>query len=128
MLARTLSAIGEPHRLRMLEALREGPQSVATLSAVAGIAQPQTSKHLRVLRDAGLVGVTPDGQRRLYALCAEPLRELDEWLERYRTVLEANYARLEALLARDDDDRNASPTPQKKERTRDLQADSRTRR
>ena len=117
MLAKTLDALAEPHRLRMLDVLRRGPQPVAVLSTAAGIAQPQTSKHLRVLREAGLVGVIPDGQRRLYALRATPLRELDAWLQQYREVLEANYTRLDELLARSDD----SPKPKrkmKKERTK----------
>ena len=113
MLARTLGALAEPHRLRMLDALREGPQPVGVLGAAAGLGQPQTSKHLRVLREAGLVGVRPDGQRRLYALRATPLREIDEWLQRYRNVLDANYARLDELLARGDDD--SKPKRQKKE-------------
>jgi DNA-binding transcriptional ArsR family regulator len=126
MLARTLSALAEPHRLRMLDALRGGPQPVAVLSTAAGIAQPQSSKHLRVLREAGLVGVSPDGQRRLYALRAAPLRELDAWLQQYREVLEANYARLDELLARGDD--SPKPKPKKKERRNDVQTRSPTRR
>lgn len=107
MLSDTLRALAEPHRLRMLDALRGGPQPVAALSAAVGLGQPQTSKHLGVLRRAGLVAVTPDGQRRLYAFRAAPLRELDEWLDRYRAVLEDNYSRLDALLERGED---TSPT------------------
>jgi DNA-binding transcriptional ArsR family regulator len=102
----------------MLDALRGGPQPVAVLSTAAGIPQPQTSKHLRVLREAGLVAVSPDGQRRLYALRAAPLRELDAWLQQYLDVLEANYARLDELLARADDSPKPRAKPRKKERTR----------
>lgn len=126
MLATTLSALAEPHRLRMLDALRGGPQPVSVLSAAAGIAQPQTSKHLRVLREAGLVGVSPDGQRRLYALRAAPLRELDAWLEQYREVLEANYTRLDELLARGADSPN--PDPIRRRVRNDVQTRSRARR
>jgi DNA-binding transcriptional ArsR family regulator len=97
----------------MLDVLRGGPQPVAVLGTAAGLAQPQASKHLRVLREAGLVGVSPDGQRRLYALRPAPLLELDGWLQQYRDVLEANYARLDGLLARGDDSPKPSPTPRK---------------
>lgn len=103
MVARTMSALAEPHRLRMLERLRGGPQPVGTLAAAARLGQPQASKHLRVLRDAGLVAVTPDGQRRLYALRAAPLQELDRWLERFRAIWDARFDQLDRLLANDEE-------------------------
>lgn len=105
MVARTMSALAEPHRLRMLELLRGGPQPVGALAAAARLEQPQASKHLRVLRDAGLVSVRPDGQRRLYALHAAPLRDLDEWLQRFRSIWETRFAQLDALLAEKEGDR-----------------------
>ena len=80
----TLEAITEPSRRRILERLLEGEQSVNALVAELGLAQPAVSKHLRVLRRAGLVTVRQDGPRRLYSLRVAPLIELDEWLEPYR--------------------------------------------
>ena len=63
-----------------------------------GLRQPQVSKHLRVLSEAGLVDVRADAQRRIYALRPQPLQELEEWIERYRRIWEANFQRLDALL------------------------------
>lgn len=80
----TLEAIAEPTRLRILEAVRTGERSVGELVDKLGMNQPGVSRHLKVLRDAGLVTVRPDAQRRLYRLRSEPLRDLDEWLEPYR--------------------------------------------
>ena len=73
-----------------------------------GMHQPGVSRHLKVLRDAGLVEVRRDAQRRLYRLRAEPLRELDEWLEPYRAELAGRLDSLERHLAR-----TARPTPPK---------------
>jgi DNA-binding transcriptional ArsR family regulator len=64
-----------------------------------GLRQPQVSKHLRVLSEAGLVDVRVDAQRRIYALRPAPLQELEEWIERYRRIWEGNFQRLDALLA-----------------------------
>jgi DNA-binding transcriptional ArsR family regulator len=63
-----------------------------------GLRQPQVSKHLRVLSDAGLVDVRVDAQRRIYALRAAPLKELEVWIERYRRVWEGNFQRLDGVL------------------------------
>jgi DNA-binding transcriptional ArsR family regulator len=88
------AAVAEPHRRQILDLLRGGECSVNDLVARLKLSQPGVSKHLRVLRDAGLVEVRPDGRRRWYGLRAEPLAEVDEWLEPYR----ANWAgRLDAL-------------------------------
>jgi DNA-binding transcriptional ArsR family regulator len=76
----------EPHRRALLGLLRQGPRTVGELVQGLGLAQPATSKHLRVLRDAGLVRVRTDGPRRIYALDPAPLAELDEWLEPYRAL------------------------------------------
>jgi DNA-binding transcriptional ArsR family regulator len=76
----------EPHRRALLGLLRQRPQTVGELVVGVGLAQPATSKHLRVLRDAGLVRVTTDGPRRIYALDPAPLTELDEWLAPYRAL------------------------------------------
>jgi DNA-binding transcriptional ArsR family regulator len=90
----TLEAIAEPTRLRILEAVRTGERSVGELVDKLGMSQPGVSRHLKVLRDAGLVTVRSDAQRRLYRLRSEPLRDLDEWLEPYRAEWSA---RLDAL-------------------------------
>ena len=94
----TLRALAEPNRLQIVELLRGGPRPVGDMVHRLRLRQPQVSKHLRVLSDAGLVDVRVDAQRRIYALRPAPLRELDVWLERYRRLWEANYQRLDALL------------------------------
>ena len=76
----------EPNRRRILDLLRNGDRSVSDLVDALDIAQPTVSKHLKALREAGLVVVRPDAQRRWYQLRSEPLRELDAWLEPYRAA------------------------------------------
>jgi DNA-binding transcriptional ArsR family regulator len=98
MIIETLSALAEPNRLQIVELLRIGPSPVAEICGRVPLGQPQVSKHLRVLRNAGLVHVRPRGQQRLYALCAAPLRELDEWLERFRDIWGARFDQLDELL------------------------------
>lgn len=93
-----LSVIAEPQRRRLLDALRDGELPVGSLVQGLGISQPLASKHLRVLREAGLVDVRVDGQRRLYRLRLQPLAELDEWLEPYRQMWLTSLDRLEAHL------------------------------
>jgi DNA-binding transcriptional ArsR family regulator len=78
------AALAEPHRRQILDLLRERERSVNDLVSRLKISQPGVSKHLRVLRDAGLVDVRPEGRRRWYGLRAQPLEEVDEWLEPYR--------------------------------------------
>ena len=94
----TLQALAEPNRFHIVELLRDGPQPVGAMVRRLRLRQPQVSKHLRVLSDAGLVNVRVDAQRRIYALRPEPLQELEAWLERYRRVWEGNFQRLDALL------------------------------
>ena len=79
-----LEAIIDPTRRRILDAIRDGERSVGELVEIVGMHQPGVSRHLKVLRDAGLVEARKDANRRLYRLRAEPLRELDVWLEPYR--------------------------------------------
>jgi DNA-binding transcriptional ArsR family regulator len=95
----TIEVLGEPRRRQILDVLRAGEQPVHVLVRQLGLSQPAVSKHLRVLRDAGLVSVRPDGQRRLYRLRTEPLIELDEWLEPYRLLWRDSLDKLEAHLA-----------------------------
>lgn len=79
-------AIAEPSRRALLDALVGGPRPVGDLCRTAGLSQPNTSRHLRILREAGIVSVTVDGRRRLYALRPERLIELDRWLTPYREL------------------------------------------
>jgi DNA-binding transcriptional ArsR family regulator len=94
----TIEVIAEPSRRHILDALRQGEQPVHALVDRLAISQPAVSKHLRVLREAGLVTVRPDGQRRLYSVSFEPLSELDEWLEPYRQMWRHSLHKLEAHL------------------------------
>src|ERR1700731_529625 len=94
----TFRALAEPNRFQIVELLRGGPRPVGDMVDRLGLRQPQVSKHLRVLSDAGLVGVRVDAQRRIYALRPEPLKELEVWLTKYRGLWEENFQRLDALL------------------------------
>ena len=78
--------LAEPHRRRILDLLRERERPVGDLVSALHISQPAVSKHLRVLRDAGVVEVRADAQRRVYRLRPEPLQEIDEWLTPYRAA------------------------------------------
>lgn len=90
--------LAEPNRRRILDLLREKPRPVGDLVAKLGISQPAVSKHLRVLRDAGLVEVTANAQRRIYRVHAEPLREIDDWLTPYRKAWSKRIDALERHL------------------------------
>jgi DNA-binding transcriptional ArsR family regulator len=94
----TIEVLAEPSRRQILDALRDGEQPVLALVKRLQLSQPAVSKHLRVLRDAGLVATRPDGQRRLYRLRMEPLIELDEWLEPYRMMWRSSLDKLEKHL------------------------------
>jgi DNA-binding transcriptional ArsR family regulator len=84
--ATTFDVLAEPTRRRILDLLRERPRLVGELVDLLGLSQPGVSKHLRVLRDAELVEVRRDAQRRWYELRAEPLADVDEWLAPYRRL------------------------------------------
>ena len=88
--------VAEPHRRRILELLRDAERPVGDLVDALALSQPSVSKHLRVLRDAGLVDVRHEAQRRVYRLVPEPLVEIDEWLTPFR---EGWARRLDALEA-----------------------------
>src|SRR5216683_6868581 len=94
----TFRALAEPNRLQIVELLLAGPRPVGDMVDELGLRQPQVSKHLRVLSEAGLVDVRVDAQRRIYTLRPAPLQELEAWLERYRRIWESNFQRLDALL------------------------------
>lgn len=94
----TWTVLADPHRREALELLRERPRAVGELVDRLGLTQPTTSKHLRVLRDAGLVRVRAEGQRRVYAVDPAPLRDLDAWLAPYRRLWSASLDDLERHL------------------------------
>lgn len=79
-----LQALSEPHRMAILSMLADGERPAGDFVEALPISQPTVSKHLSVLREAGLVTVRKDAQRRLYRLNPAPLAELDAWLARYR--------------------------------------------
>ena len=83
---KTFEVLAEPNRRKILDLLVPAERPVGELVGRLGLSQPAVSKHLRVLRDAGLVDVRVDGQRRLYRVSPEPLRAIDVWLEPYRRM------------------------------------------
>jgi DNA-binding transcriptional ArsR family regulator len=95
-----LQALAEPRRVAILELLRDSEQPVGELVGQLGLSQPAVSKHLRVLRNAGLVEARVDAQRRLYRIRPGPLADLDEWLASYRKLWTARLDRLEDHLDR----------------------------
>jgi DNA-binding transcriptional ArsR family regulator len=94
----TFTALAEPNRFRIIELLRLGPRTVNAIAAELQLNQPQASKHLRHLREAGLVDAHPQAQRRHYALRPEPLRDLHEWTERYRSVWDQRFTAMDELI------------------------------
>jgi DNA-binding transcriptional ArsR family regulator len=101
-----LSAIAEPTRFRIVELLRAGPRPVGAIVDALGVGQPQVSRHLRVLADAGVVGVTKNGQRRIYRLLPEPIQDLEEWIAGLSATWSDRLDRLGTLL---DDKDGAAP-------------------
>jgi len=95
-----LQVLAEPRRLAILDLLRDGERPVGDLVDRLRVSQPAVSKHLRVLKEAGLVEARPEGQRRLYRIRPEPLVELDEWLASYRQLWTTHLDRLEDHLDR----------------------------
>ena len=93
------AVLAEPHRVEILNVLRDGEATVGELVAHLGLSQPGVSKHLRVLREAGMVVARADRQQRLYRLDPGPLREIDAWLEPYRRSWAASLDRLDAHLS-----------------------------
>ncbi len=86
MTVAAFDVLAEPNRRRILDLLRDEERPVGDLVEALALSQPAVSKHLRVLRDVGLVEVRVDAQRRLYRLRAEPLQAVDRWLEPYRAL------------------------------------------
>jgi DNA-binding transcriptional ArsR family regulator len=98
--------LAEPNRRRILDLLGCSEQPVGALVRQLELSQPAVSKHLRILREAGLVEARGDAQRRLYRVCPEPLRTIDDWLAPYRQMWSARLDHLERHLdsMTDDDD------------------------
>ncbi len=94
----TFTALADPTRRAILARLARGEASVAELAAPFALSQPAVSKHLKVLERAGLVSAGRDAQRRPRRIEAEPLAKATAWLERYRSLWEGNFQRLDALL------------------------------
>ncbi len=95
----TFELLADPTRRRLLEALRESDHSVGALVERLRVSQPAVSKHLRILREAGLASVRRDAQRRIYRLDPDGLRELDAWLEPFRAAWEERLDALEDVLS-----------------------------
>src|SRR5205814_6235769 len=95
-----LRALADEGRRTLLRTLVKGPATAGELAALLPIARPGVSRHLRVLREAGLVDVRQESQRRVYSLRAEPLAEVDEWLGRYRALWEQRLDALHTEVAR----------------------------
>jgi DNA-binding transcriptional ArsR family regulator len=96
--ATPFEVLAERHRRRILDLLRDGERPVTALVQQLALSQPAVSKHLRVLREAGLVQTRVDAQRRMYRLEPQPLREIDAWLAPYRALWTASLDRLERHL------------------------------
>jgi DNA-binding transcriptional ArsR family regulator len=94
----TFEVVAEPARREILDLLLDGGRAVGELVRETGLSQPNTSRHLRVLREAGLVESRPDGQRRLYELRPEGLTEIERWLAPYRAMWRRSLADLERHL------------------------------
>ena len=94
----TLIALAEPNRKRIVELLREGPRPVGEIVTKLKLRQPQVSKHLRVLSEAGVVEVHPVAQQRFYSLRPQAFRELSSWVDTYRRLWEEQMDRFDQVL------------------------------
>jgi len=95
-----MQALADDSRRTMLGILRDHPATAGELAEALPIARPGVSRHLRVLREAGLVDVRQDAQRRIYSLRPEPLVEVDAWLEQYRALWQSRLGALHTEIAR----------------------------
>ena len=96
--ADAFNAVAEPRRRQILDVLAHGESAVGELVDTLGLAQPQVSKHLRVLREVGAVEVRGDGRRRLYRLNGEALKPIHEWVKTYEQTWSARFAELDVVL------------------------------
>ncbi|HET6794609.1 MAG TPA: metalloregulator ArsR/SmtB family transcription factor [Acidimicrobiales bacterium] len=117
-MAAVFEVLAEPNRRRILDLLRQGDRPVGALVDDLGLSQPAVSKHLRVLRDAGLVEARTDAQRRLYRVVPAPLRQVDDWLAPYRQLwgssLDALERHLDAMDGDDGGDRQQRRAPRRR--------------
>ncbi|WP_020117162.1 helix-turn-helix transcriptional regulator [Streptomyces canus] len=105
------TALADPHRRAIVALLLERPRPVGEIVEACGLSQPGTSKHLKVLREAGLVRVRQDAQRRVYALDPGPIAELDAWLAPYRTLWNTSLDALGDRLDETAPDTSEKPAP-----------------
>jgi DNA-binding transcriptional ArsR family regulator len=92
------NAVAEPRRRQILDVLASGELPVNDLVALLGVAQPQVSKHLKVLREVGLVEARDEGRQRMYRLNPQPLKPIHDWVSGYRQAWEARFQALDHLL------------------------------
>jgi len=105
----TISALAEPNRFNIVELLRDcGALTVSEIAQKLGLRLPQSSKHLHVLAEAGLVNVKVDANRRIYSLCPTPLVEMNDWLESFTRIKEEQFDRFEQLLKKVQEHENAT--------------------
>lgn len=97
----TFSALAEPNRFQIVELLREGPRPVNEIVNRLHLNQPQVSKHLRVLADAGIVDMRPVAQQRIYALQPQTFKDLEIWIHKFRQLWEERFERLDTLLEKE---------------------------
>jgi DNA-binding transcriptional ArsR family regulator len=107
----TFAALADASRLQIIELLRAGPQPVSAIADTLGLRQPQASKHLRVLKEAGLVDVEAQAQLRLYRLCSAPLRELQAWLDDFHALHAERHDQLDAVLQQLQGEASATTIP-----------------
>ncbi|QPQ30657.1 ArsR/SmtB family transcription factor [Lysinibacillus sp. JNUCC 51] len=93
-----LSALSESNRMNIVELLRQGPLTVGEIADQLGLRQPQTSKHLKVLNDNGIVEVQAEANRRIYKLRPEPFQALDSWIQSFQSVMEERFDNLDEYL------------------------------
>lgn len=93
-----LTAISEPNRFRIVELLRDGPRSVGGIVDALDMGQPQVSRHLRLLAEAGVVEATKQAQQRIYRLRPESMRELSDWTQRFACLWSERMGRLGSFL------------------------------
>ena len=97
----TFQALAEPNRFQIVELLRDKPRGVSELVDTLHIRQPQVSKHLKVLADAGIVEVHPQANQRIYELSPKKFQEIDAWLDKYRSLWNQRFDALEKVLERE---------------------------
>ena len=121
----TLRILADPTRLHIVEVLLSGEHSVNDIVKNVDVDQSGVSRHLRILQEAGLVNIRPDGQKRIYSLCPGPFRELDLWISRYRQLWEGRLEKFGEALARKQEEKasgsNAKRTSRRKHDERKIE-------